>query len=98
MTRNRPTISATRSWISLVSSCPTTTIKFATSSAEEVLTDDIRIYWRGGRHRTVVRFLEQIRGGGFAGVVRGERDRSQQNLGSPRACLLPFNRAESSQR
>src|SRR6516162_10284567 len=36
------------SWISLVSSCPTTTTKFTTSSAEEVLTTDIRICWRGG--------------------------------------------------
>src|SRR5215469_12405307 len=35
------------SWISLVSSCPTTTTKFATSLAEEVLTTDIRICWRG---------------------------------------------------
>src|SRR6516164_534207 len=35
-------------WISLVSSCPTTTTKFATSSAEEVLTADIRICWCGG--------------------------------------------------
>ena len=36
------------SWISLVSSYPTTTTKFATSSAEEVLTADIRICWCGG--------------------------------------------------
>ena len=27
-----------------------------------------------------VRFLEQIRGGGFAGVVRGDRDRPQRDL------------------
>ena len=27
-----------------------------------------------------VRFLEQIRGGGFAGVVRGEQDRPQRDL------------------
>src|SRR3982074_2829374 len=33
------------SWISLVSSYPTTTAKFATSSAEEALTADIRICW-----------------------------------------------------
>src|SRR6516225_1749168 len=36
------------SWISLVSSYPTTTRKFAKSSAEEVLTADIRICWCGG--------------------------------------------------
>jgi len=36
------------SWISLVSSYPTTTTKFARSSAEEVLTADIRICWCGG--------------------------------------------------
>ena len=35
-------------WISLVSSCPSITTKFATSSAEEVLTADIRICWCGG--------------------------------------------------
>jgi len=34
-----------QSWILLVSSYPTTTTKFAASSAEEVLTADIRIYW-----------------------------------------------------
>ena len=32
-------------WISLVSSYPTTTTKFGTSSAEKVLTADIRICW-----------------------------------------------------
>src|SRR5580700_1486004 len=36
------------SWISLVSSYPTTTTKSVTSSAEEVLTADIRICWCGG--------------------------------------------------
>ena len=36
----------------------------------------------------MVRFLEQIRGGGFAGVVRGERDRSQRDLRS-RCCYIP---------
>src|SRR6516165_3149136 len=35
-------------WISLVSSCPTTMTKFATSSAEEVLTADIRSCWCAG--------------------------------------------------
>src|SRR5215469_736353 len=38
--------------------------------------------------RTVVRFLEQIRGDGFAGVVCGERDRTQRDLRS-RCCYLP---------
>src|SRR6202008_1315782 len=33
-----------------------------------------------GRPRTVVRFLEQVRGGGFAGVVRGEQDPPQRDL------------------
>jgi hypothetical protein len=28
----------------------------------------------------VVRFLEQVRGGGFAGVVCGERDRTQRDM------------------
>ena len=36
------------SWISLVSSYPTTATKFATSSAEQVLTTDIRICCCGG--------------------------------------------------
>src|SRR5712671_942036 len=40
------------SWISLVSSYPTTTTKFATSSAEEALTADIRICWCGGAPST----------------------------------------------
>ena len=35
------------SWISFVSSYPTTTMKSVTSSAEEVLTADIRICWCG---------------------------------------------------
>jgi hypothetical protein len=35
-------------WISLVSSCPMTTTKFATSSAEEVLIAYIRSCWCGG--------------------------------------------------
>jgi len=35
-------------WISLVSSYSTTTTKFATSSADEVLTADIRICWCDG--------------------------------------------------
>jgi hypothetical protein len=41
-----------------------------------------------GRPRTVVRFLEQVRGDGFAEVVRGERDRTQRDLSS-RCCYLP---------
>jgi hypothetical protein len=36
------------SWISRVSSCPTTTTKFATSSAGAALTAGIRICWCGG--------------------------------------------------
>ena len=40
------------------------------------------------RARTVVRFLEQRRGGSFAGVVRGERDRPPRDLRS-RCCYLP---------
>jgi len=40
------------SWISLVSSYPTTATKFATSSAEEALTADIRICWCGGAPST----------------------------------------------
>jgi len=40
------------SWISLLSSYPTTTTKFATSSAEEALTADIRICWCGGAPST----------------------------------------------
>jgi len=36
------------SWISLVRSYPTTATKFATSSAEQVLTTDIRICCCGG--------------------------------------------------
>src|SRR5215471_12110317 len=36
------------SWISLVSSYPTTMTTFATSSAEEALTADIRICWCAG--------------------------------------------------
>jgi hypothetical protein len=35
--------------------------------------------------RTVVRFLKQVRGDGFAGVVREERDRTQRDLRS-RCC------------
>ena len=33
-----------------------------------------------GRPRTLVRFLEQVPRGGFAGVVRGERDRTQRDM------------------
>src|SRR5215510_9777110 len=33
-----------------------------------------------GRPRTLVRFLEQVRGDGFGGVVRTERDRPQREL------------------
>src|SRR6516164_4183497 len=40
------------SWISLVSSYPTTTTKFATSSAEDALTADIRICWCDGASST----------------------------------------------
>src|SRR6516225_6159302 len=40
------------SWISLVSSYPRITTKFATSSAEEALTADIRICWCGGAPST----------------------------------------------
>src|SRR5271169_7070049 len=87
-TRESSILASLWSWISLVSSYPTTTTKFATSSAEEVLTADIRSCWCGGRPRTVVRFLEQVRGDGFAGVVRGERDRNQRDLRS-RCYYLP---------
>ena len=34
-----------------------------------------------GRHRPLVRFFEQGRGSGSAGVVRGERDRTHGTLG-----------------
>jgi hypothetical protein len=40
------------------------------------------------RPRAVVGFLEQVRGDGFAGVVRGERDRTPRDLSS-RCCYLP---------
>jgi hypothetical protein len=47
-TRESSILASLWSWISLVSSYPTTTTKFATSSAEEVLTADIRSCWCGG--------------------------------------------------
>src|SRR5262249_31908688 len=50
-TRNTPESSISASlwpWISLVSSYPTTTTKFATSSAEEALTVDLTICWCDG--------------------------------------------------
>ena len=59
--------------------------------AREFLADDYdevrqifsrRVAGEAGRPRTVVRFLEQLQGDGFAGVVRGERDRTQRDLRS----------------
>ena len=47
-TRESSILASLWSWISLVSSYPTTTTKFAKSSAEEVLTADIRSCWCGG--------------------------------------------------
>src|SRR6516165_9036146 len=47
-TRESSILASLWSWISLVTSCPSITTKFATSSAEEVLTADTRICWCGG--------------------------------------------------
>src|SRR5258708_24269710 len=47
-TRESSILASLWSWISLVSSYPSITTKFATSSAEEGLTADIRICWCGG--------------------------------------------------
>ena len=47
-TRESSILASLWSWISLGSSYPTTMTKFATSSAEEVLTADIRSCWCGG--------------------------------------------------
>jgi len=47
-TRESSILASLWSWISLVSSYSSITTKFATSSAEEVLTADIRICWCGG--------------------------------------------------
>ena len=47
-TRESSILASLWSWISLVSSYPSITTKFATSSAEEVLTADTRICWCGG--------------------------------------------------
>ena len=47
-TRESSILASLWSWISLVSSYPSITTKFATSLAEEVLTADLRIYWCGG--------------------------------------------------
>jgi hypothetical protein len=64
--------------------------------AREFLPDDYdevrHIFSRKGAYRQykelLVRFFEQVRGDGFAGVVRGERDRNQRDLRS-RSCYLP---------
>src|SRR6516165_426160 len=47
-TRESSILASLWSWISLVSSYPPITTQFATSSAEEVLTADIRICWCSG--------------------------------------------------
>ena len=47
-TRESSILASLWSWISLVSSYPSITTKFATSSAEEVLTAVTRICWCGG--------------------------------------------------
>src|SRR5258708_33009178 len=79
-TRESSILASLWSWISLVSSYPTTTTKFATSSAEEVLTADKGFAGAAGRPRTGGRFLEQVGGGGFAGVGGGGQELTQRGL------------------